>query len=726
MGKIVKVVLTLFAGLVGLFVIGAIAVTLLFDPNDFRDDISKQVYKATGRELVIEGDLSFSVFPWLALEMGQTTLGNAEGFGDEPFIRFESASLSIEFMPLVMRQELSIGTVSLDGFEANLSVARDGTTNWDDLASAGETTADAATTEQAAPATAEQSLDIADVRLSNANIRYSDAQSGSSYTVTDLTVSTGRIAAGESFDLDASFNFAATPGELGGDLSIRGSISLAESLQQLTVSGLNISGNLTGIVSQPTMLNLESRAISVDMAGQSLTPGEIDLSILGLSMSADVKPFSYAGDPRITATLRVADFSLKELMQTLDIAAPVTADPNALTRLSFSGSARMGPDTLSLQDMTLMLDDTTMTGELVVPMVENGSLTFDLRADSINLDNYMAPPVEAAAADDVIDVGEIEIPVELIRALKARGSVHLDEAFLGPMTFTNLQLGINSEDGRLRLHPITAEFFDGSYNGDVRIDASGAVPSLSVNERISGVNLQAMAKTVFEADNISGTIEGNFALNGRGVTIADIRRDLNGTMAFELADGAVEGTDVWHQLRSARALYKREEAPEPSLPLRTQFSAIKATGTVTDGVFANDDLLIELPFLRITGNGTINLDSTEIEYSVQARVFEKPEFVSDVSEGEMADFTEALIPIRIRGTLASPKFSPDIEAMFRKEVEDALKEKTEELKKDLFDRLLGNDSAEESATEDGTDEEPKEEKKIEDQLKDSLKGLFKN
>ncbi|NOX68699.1 MAG: AsmA family protein [Gammaproteobacteria bacterium] len=720
MGKIFKVFLTLFAGLVGLFVIAAIAVTLLFDPNDFRDEISTRVRDATGRELLIKGDLSFSIFPWLALEIGQTTLGNAEGFGEEPFVRFDSAKLSIEMLPLIFSQELSIGTVALDSFEANLSVARNGTTNWDDLVSAGNTTADTGEQTQSGSAPAAQSLDIADVRLSNASIHYNDAQSGSNYSLTDLTISTGRIAAGEPFQLDANFNFAALPGELGGSLSIRGKVTLAESLQQLSVAGLNISGELTGIVSQPTALNLESRAIDVDLDAQSLTLGEIDLAILGLAMSADVKPFSYAGDPNITATLRVADFSLKELMQTLDIAPPVTADPNALAKLSFSGNAQVGQNTLSLKDMTLVMDDTTMTGELVVPLAENGTLTFDLRADSINLDNYMAPPVENAAAEEVVDVGEIEIPVELIRALHARGNVFLDKAFLGPMTFTELQLGINSADGRLRLKPITARFFGGTYNGDVRIDASGEVPSLSVNERISGVNLQSMAATVFEAENITGTIAGNFALNGRGVTIADIRRNLNGTMAFELADGAVEGTDVWHQLRSARALYKREEPPEPSLPLRTEFSAIKATGTVTDGVFSNDDLLIELPFLRITGNGTVNLDSTEIEYSVQARVFDKPEFVGELSDDERADFTKTLIPIKIRGTLASPSFRPDVEAMFREEVEKAIEEKKDELKKELFNKILGGDQPADAA------EDPDAEPNDKDKLKDRLKDLFKN
>ena len=275
---------------------------------------------------------------------------------------------------------------------------------------------------------------------------------------------------------------------------------------------------------------------------------------------------------------------------------------------------------------------------------------------------------------------------------------------------------------------IGAGFIPGAYNGDVRIDVSGAAPSLSVNESISGVSLQSMAQTVFEAENISGTIDGNFVLSGRGMNLAQIRSDLDGTMAFELANGALEGTDVWHQLRSARALYKREDPPEATLPPRTEFTAINVTGTVTDGVFSNDDLIIEMPFLRITGGGTIDLDSTDIEFSVQARVLQKPEFVSDVNEDEMSDFTEALIPIKIRGTLGSPSFSPDIEAMFRREVERAIEDKAEELKQNLLRQLLGGAAAPDSEEGDGeTDEtEPEEEQSIEDELKNRLKDLFKN
>ena len=94
MAKLVKVILIIAAAFVGVGLIASIAIALFFDPNDYRDGIESVVEKNTGREFSIEGDISLTVFPWLALEVGQTSFGNAEGFGSEPMLSFESARMS--------------------------------------------------------------------------------------------------------------------------------------------------------------------------------------------------------------------------------------------------------------------------------------------------------------------------------------------------------------------------------------------------------------------------------------------------------------------------------------------------------------------------------------------------------------------------------------------------------------------------------------------------------
>ena len=719
MNRLLRTLLFIVAGIAGAVVLASVVLYLFFDPNDYRDDISAAVKRATGRDLTIEGDLSLSIFPWLAIEVGRSELGNAEGFGDEPFMRFEEASLSVRMLPLILRQEATIGTAAIEGLAVNLQVAANGRTNWDDLAGTEETAQIEARETDAEPA----KFDVGSIRVSDANVFYTNAQSGSAYTITNLAFVSDGIGAGEPFDLDAEFDFTAAPGELGGHVAIRGTTTMTAGAAQVSIEGLNVSGELTGVTREPATFNFDSREMTIDTVAQRMSLGEMDFSALGVAMSANVGPFSYAGSPQPKAELRVTEFSLKELLRALDIEPPATADPGALSRVSFSADASVGEDSIALDSMMLELDDSTMVGSLSLPTAANGAIRFDLEVDAINLDAYMAPADAAAASAADESADDIEIPVDMIRGLNANGRFKIDRAFLSGMEFTNLELGLNSAGGKLRLHPLAAELYDGTYSGDVRIDASRDVPSISVNERLAGVNLASLAKSMFDQDNISGTINGGFVLSGAGGNLAAIRQDLDGNMSLELVDGAWEGTDIWHQLRAARAMFRQEPAPEPNLPARTEFSSISATGTVTDGIFENDDLLISLPFLQLTGSGFVDLPAGQVDYSVEASVFDDPQLMSGISEAELADFTKTVIPVKITGPLASPSVRPDIEAVFRQQVEGALEEKKEELKRRLFDRLLGGDEEEQPGEPTEDEAEEAEEEDLEEQLK---KKLFKD
>jgi AsmA protein len=673
----VKKLLYVVLGIVAIFAIATVFLFLLFKPNDFREEISAEVARVTGRDLVIEGDLELSFFPWLAIEIGETRLGNAAGFGDEPFASFSQARLSVRVLPLLLRREVSVGVAAIDSLHLNLAVDRNGRTNWQDLVEAGEAEPEAAPTEGEPSG----DLDIAGIGISNATVNYSDAQLGESYSLTNLSLSTGRIAAGAPVDFSGEFDFELQPADLAGDFSI------------------------------DAVMSLDAEANKVGFSN-------VDINVLGIDVAAEVEPFSYAGDLAPVATLEVEAFSLKSLMQRLNIEPLETADSEALEKVILSATARVTPAATILDELNLVIDDTTFTGQLSIASDAAGTIGIELAGDSMDLDRYMAPAVETegAAQDEV----PVEIPAELIRSLNVRGNLTLEEAGMSGMTFEQVELGINAANGRLRMHPITAQFFDGTYDGDVNINASGDVPVLSVNENVRDVNVGSLAKAMFEQEDVTGTINGSFQLSGSGADFAVIQRNLAGNMSFELLDGAWEGTDVWYELRRARALLKKEPEPEPQLPARTEFSSVTLTGPVTDGVFKNDDLMAELPFMQLTGKGTVDFAEAEIDYRLSARILKKPEFLQDATEDELEDFTEAVIPLRITGPLAEPSIKPDVEAMLKKEAEKQLKDA-------LRDKLLGGSDAEEEAEtgEEATGEEPKK-KKDRDRLKDALKDLLDN
>jgi len=657
MGRVLKSLLLVIGGLIVLLVIGAVSFLLLFDPNDYRDDIAAEVKSATGRELTIDGDVEVSIFPWLAIEIGSTRLGNAAGFGDEPFASFERVRLSIRLMPMLISRKLEVATADIDKLRLNLAVDSNGRSNWQDFIDASEAMATAPVPESEDESESDSGvLDISGIEIRDAAIRYSDAQAGGSYMLTELNLATGSLTSDEN--------------------------------NIIRIDGFSIDALVEGVADVPTTFRLETSSIEMDGNAEMISLDRVELSLLGLDITADVEPFSYADEITPIAAIQVDAFSLRNLMQRLDIEAPETADPNALGKVSIDATVRVSPTALALTDLTLVMDETTFTGELWIPQGDNDIYRLELTADSIDLDKYMAPAVEGestAAADEP----PIEIPSELIRLINARGSLKVGVANLGGMRFENVELGLNTNNGNLRLHPISATLFEGTYNGDVRIDASGDTPVMSVNERIEGVQLGALAQAMFEQDNISGTINGSFKLSGRGSDLAAIQRDLDGDISFELVDGAWEGTDIWYELRRARAAIKQEPAPEPQLPARTQFSQVRASGPVRNGVFSNNDLLVELPFMQLTGKGSVNLVEATVDYRISARVFDKPELIGDdISADELKDFTKTVIPIRVSGSLTAPSITPDVgkllEEQVKKEVEDKIKDKLEDKLKDLF------------------------------------------
>jgi AsmA protein len=294
-------------------------------------------------------------------------------------------------------------------------------------------------------------------------------------------------------------------------------------------------------------------------------------------------------------------------------------------------------------------------------------------------------PADESSQAAAAEVVPVEIPADMIRPLNVRGKLKIARASLGNIVFENVDVGINSSNGKMRIFPVTAGLFGGAYNGDVRIDVSERTPSLSLNEKVVNVDLARLVKAMFEQDNVTGTINGTFALGGSGVDTNAIQRDLSGNMSLELKDGTYEGVDVWYELRRARALLKGEEAPTPVLPAKTAFSSVRMTGVVAEGVMHSDDLFAELPFMQLTGGGRVDIPTATIDYNMTARVFEKPELVRVATPEEIAAFTKIAIPLKITGPLASPSIKPDVEALLRKRVEDEVKDKLKDKLKDLFD-----------------------------------------
>jgi len=152
----------------------------------------------------------------------------------------------------------------------------------------------------------------------------------------------------------------------------------------------------------------------------------------------------------------------------------------------------------------------------------------------------------------------------------------------------------------------------------------------------------------------------------------------------------VNGVDLWYELRRAVALVKRTAQPTRTQPVRTQFKTLSGNGSLAAGVIHDENLRVDMEYIKASGKGTLNVDTQAVDYRIVTEVYKLPEG----SEGaEMADIKALEIPVTVTGTLDDMKIRPDVgdllKAKVRKEVDkhkDVLKKKLDKKLQNLFDR----------------------------------------
>ena len=149
-----KLFLKFAAALIVLLILTVVVVINVVDPNDYKQQIQEQVKTNINRDAVIAGDLDWSLYPLLGLKSGQVTLYNNPEFEEKTFLNVQSASISINVLPLFSGQ-IEIGEIMLDGVEFNLITNKDGSSNLDNL-QAENTEVVAETTKEETPATEEE------------------------------------------------------------------------------------------------------------------------------------------------------------------------------------------------------------------------------------------------------------------------------------------------------------------------------------------------------------------------------------------------------------------------------------------------------------------------------------------------------------------------------------------------------------------------------------------
>jgi AsmA protein len=232
MKKLIKYGLFGLGGVVALLILVVAVIAATFNPNDYKPLVVKMVKDKKERTLNIEGDIKLAFWPKIGANLGKVSI--SEHKSDKEFASIQSAQVALAVLPLLKKQ-LVVDTIYIDGAKANIIKYKDGTTNFDDLLSKEEESE-------------EIKFDVDGVKVTNSAVAYTDEGSGAQYALSKFNLTSGHIALAEPIDLTTDFSIKANQPAVSADVKVKGNFLADPENKHFFAKGLDatITGDLLG------------------------------------------------------------------------------------------------------------------------------------------------------------------------------------------------------------------------------------------------------------------------------------------------------------------------------------------------------------------------------------------------------------------------------------------------------------------------------------------------
>lgn len=700
MKKILKYGLIGLAGIVALLVLAVAIISATFNPNYYKPLIIKLVQEKKQRTLTIEGDIKLAFWPKIGADLGKVSI--SEHKSEQTFASIQGAKVSLALLPL-LKKELVVDTIYIDGAQANIIKYKDGTTNFDDLLSKDEEESE------------QIKFDVDGVKVTNSAVNYSDEGTGAKYALSKFNLTSGHIALAEPIDLATDFSATANQPAIAADIKLKGNFladpeakhfaakDLDASIKgdllggkdvNITMSGdidakpetreflidslkLALSGQFDGakvtldlnapalvaqkdeVTSKKITVNLnqekasDSFKASLVLADIKGSPKALQSSGISGEMSGTQGKRSINGkfSSPFQGNLESLIFDLPKFAGNVDIKDP--AIPNGSAKVNFDLSLHADVKQEQVNSKFMMnVDNTKLNGQVAVANFKKPNIQFNLNADTLDLNKLLGASNKKAEPKKADPAGQKPADLSALANLLLDGKINIGNIIYEKYRLSGLNVNIKADGEKLALSGLNVKFDDSQIKGGLGI-SHFSKPLYTFDLDIDQLNLDKYiiasdkpAETKANTGDAPVDLSALKALNANGsIRIGNLRygktKASNVRVDLKAANGIATIAPLSANLYqgSMNGSLSVDARNTPSIAFKQDMKGIAIGPLLVDAI--NNDML--------DGKGTLNVDVTASGNTVGAM----KKALNGKSSLQLAD--GAIKGIDIAGTIRNAK-----------------------------------------------------------------------
>ena len=522
---------------------------------------------------------------------------------------------------------------------------------------------------------------MAGVRIGNAQLTWRDERANRTLKIADLDFSTGH-AFGARDGLSVEALKLVTRGKLDADdfTLLLDVPAVSRKGEMINAAKVGIKANLAGAA--------RVAAVSLELSNVEGTLHALNMGGLVLDVDAALGDKKIKGNLKtpLALDLETSTLILSALSGGFDLDMPGLPSHPLKLPIAARIKVEYGKPAVS-GNLSTAFDETHIDARFNVIGSAPANVGLELDVDKLNVDKYL-PPSNEKKTDDRIDLSAL-------KTLNASGSLRVGELQIKNIKVRNLRVTFKAANGKVEIAPHSADLYGGRVSGTVLLNAAGN--RMAIKESLTGISIQPLILDVAGKDMIEGRGDVTLDIATQGDTVAALKKSLSGSAAASLRDGAIKGINIAQTLRSAKEkLGGGDISQQASAGDKTDFSELNAAFKIANGVAHNDDLAAKSPFLRLGGNGDIDIGNSQLDYVLKASIVGT---ATGQGGKEVDAFKGLTVPVRVSGPFDKPAFRLELASL----VGDATKTRIEQKKQETKEKA---------------------QQKVQDQLKGKLKGLF--
>lgn len=609
-------------GAIGVLLVAVVvtAVTLLtqYDYNALKPDISALVKDATGRELVINGDLNLAVSLSPKLSVSDVTFSNAAWGQKGPMVQLDTLAAKVDLLSL-LQGRVNIDYVILDGLKVVLETNRKGLANW-------EFQTTKTTQEAAAPTQKSDGLTLSpsarDIRLKNVDVTYIDGATGKRL---HLLLARADFMA-DSFTAPIHATMAAA------------------------YQGVNLNA----------ALELGSLSQLIASTGDAF-PVNIKLNAPGLTATVVGRVDQPEAGMKVTARVDV------DVTDTTTLSALAGASLPDLDGLKAGLDLKGGGVEYTFNAIDVRVQGSDLGGDVTVKLAgKRPKVTGKLKAKLLDIDKLLGTETTpGVAADTGPQVAGAKSATRVFSAdplalagMKAADldlKITVDQALVSKLSLAAVNVGLKLNAGKLAVNPLSLKLEDGEIKGNALLNGAATLPDFKINTTIRQLDVGRVLKAVGQGDLVTLGLNGKVNLSSKGTSVQQWMAGLNGTVKFSGRNGRINDKAFVGLTSGLGSILPWAKQADASL-----IKCAVINVPVQKGAALADTILIDTPGFAVAVTGNIDLRGELLHLTV----------VPKAKNTSLASFA---VPLRIKGPLAAPYVDADPKDVLVGTVENVFK-----------------------------------------------------